>query len=97
MPFPGKIGRILRGLQNLGNGLHIASEIALVSGESGVIHHMSDSCLMGISSGQQTCPGRAAPSGVVELCEAQTVLGEPVEQHFALFELVEDETLCDRR
>ena len=52
VPFPGKISRILRGLQNLGDSLHIASEIALVSGESGVVHHMSDSRLMWVSSGQ---------------------------------------------
>ena len=79
VPFPGKISRILRGLQNLGDSLHIASEIALVSRESGVVHHMSDSRLMWVSSGQETCPGGAASSGIVELSESQTVLGQTVE------------------
>ena len=78
MPFPGKIGRIFRGLQNLGDGAYITSEIAPVSGESGVVHHMSNTGLMRISSSKKTCPGGTAPAGVVELGEAQTVLRKPV-------------------
>ena len=40
---------------------------------------MPDPCLVRVGSGQQTCPGRAATSGVVELCEPQSVLCKTVE------------------
>ena len=40
---------------------------------------MSDPCLVRVGSGQQTGPCRAATSGVVELREPQSVLGQTVE------------------
>ena len=79
MPFAGEVGRVAGGFQNLGDRNAAPVEVSLVALEAAVIHHVADTCLVGVETGQQRCAGGAAAPGIVELGQADSPGGEAVE------------------
>ena len=79
MPLAGDVCAVAGGLENFRDGHTFAVELALVLRESIIPHHVAYSCLVSVETGEQSGPGRAAAGGIVELCEAQSVAGEPVQ------------------
>ena len=79
MPFTAHVPSIPARAQRLGNRHHIASQLAAIPRQLVISGHQSDPGLMLVHPGKQGSPGRATAGGVVELGEAQAVIGERIE------------------
>src|SRR5262249_42708506 len=79
VPLADRVGAIPGRLKGFGDGNAIAVQVAAVTVETLVLHHVADAGLVWIKAGEQTGAGRAAAGGVVELREAQAAGGEGVE------------------
>jgi len=74
MPFAGMVGSIAGWLEHCGQETSPRRTVASFDPGQSVPTH-----LLGVISRQQGSPGRPAAGGVVELGEAQTVLGQTIE------------------
>ena len=73
MPFANRIAFIIGRFKDLSDRAAGCVEIPLVALERLFVHHVSNAGLVRIEAGQETCTGWAAPRGIVELREPQTV------------------------
>ena len=65
--------------QSLGDGQNVAPDFPTIPGQLLVSGHQPDPGLVLVKAGEQRGPGRATTGGVVELGEAQAVLGKRIE------------------
>jgi len=79
VPLAGHVGRVARALEGLGDGDAAAVEVAAVSVEPAVVHHMPDAGLVRVEPAHEARASRAAAGGVVEVREPQPVGGQTVE------------------
>ena len=85
MPFSGHAGPIPRLFQDFGDGHTSIVQPSLVGARRAILltpvlmGHPTDPGLVGMKPRQEAGPGRAAAGGIVELAEAEALLGQAVE------------------
>lgn len=79
VPFAGHHDGIAGGFKGFGHGLAVLVEVALIGGDTAVVHHVADAGLVGVEAGEEGGAGGAAAGGIIELGEADAALGEAVE------------------
>jgi hypothetical protein len=65
--------------QSLGNGYTSIIEVSLIRRQAPVPDHISDTGLVRIQTRQQSCSGRTAAGGIVELRETKTFRGQAIQ------------------
>ena len=79
VPLARHVRAVTHGPQRFGDGDRIGREIAPVSRQPVVPHHVAHAGLVRVEAGQQGRAGRAAAGRVVEVAEAQAVRGQKIE------------------
>ena len=79
VPLAGGGGCVAGGSQDLGNGHAIFVESTAITFQPAVLHHVSDTCLVGVEPGQQRGARRTAAPRVIKLREPHPVVRELIE------------------
>ena len=79
VPLPRHVGAVAGLAECLGDRHRVGGEVAAVSRQPVVAHHVADAGLVRVEAGQQGRAGRAAACRVVEVAETQAVRGQQVE------------------
>ena len=79
VPLPRHVGAVAGLAERLGDRHRVGGEVAAVSRQPVVAHHVADAGLVSVEAGQQGRTGRAAAGRVVEVAEAQAVGGQAIQ------------------
>ena len=79
MPFAAHVTAIAAGAQHFGDGGAVAIQIAAITLVTAIHHHVPHPGLVRIEPGQQRSPGGTTARGIVELGEANAVVGQRVD------------------
>ncbi len=79
VPFAARVGTVARALEHFRQGHALLVEVAPVTRQLGVVHHVAHTGLLRVQPRQQARARRTAASAVVEVREAKALARQPVD------------------